>query len=187
MHGENQKNLAMKVMWGIFKVIGLNFFQRINALLYTSKIFKSELENIKIYDGIEELFEFLESKRYPFIIATTSSQSEVDDRLSKFPRFFEKLKGKIISRSDVENLKPDPESLLKASEMMGLHPKRVVMVGDMHSDILMGKNTDSVTIAVLTGIFKKEDFEKYHPDLILYSAAQIPDNISKIRQLINSK
>jgi HAD superfamily hydrolase (TIGR01549 family) len=174
-------------MWEIFKKIGLNLFQRVQALLLASKIFKKEVKKINIYEGIKETFEFLDLNEIPFVIATTSSRSEVDDRLSLFPTFYEKLKGKIITRSDVKNLKPDPESLLKASSLMNLNPNKVVMVGDMHSDIIMGKRTNSVTIGVLTGIFNAERFEEYSPDLILQSVAEIPVHIEEILQIIRKK
>jgi phosphoglycolate phosphatase-like HAD superfamily hydrolase len=187
MHGENRKNLPMKIMWAIFEKIGLNFFQRVNALLFASKIFKEELKNIKIYQGIEDVFDFFDANDILYSIATTSSRGEVDDRLSQFPSFYEKLKGKIITRSDVENMKPHPESLIKASKIMNLPPNKVIMVGDMHSDVIMGKRTNSVTIGVLTGIFNQKQFEEYAPDLILSSVANIPESLNTIKKLIREK
>jgi phosphoglycolate phosphatase-like HAD superfamily hydrolase len=185
IQGENRNNLGRKVMWEIFKVLGLNFFQRIKALYISSKIFKEEIEKIHLFDGVEETFTFLEEHSIPYSIATTSSQKEVEDRLTKFPNFYKKVQGKIITRSDVKKLKPHQESLLKASKIMNVPPTRVVMVGDMHHDVLTGKNVNAITVAVLTGIFSKEKIYEYEPDFIIESVADIPKILDDIKQKIN--
>ncbi|MBD3256531.1 MAG: HAD-IA family hydrolase [Candidatus Lokiarchaeota archaeon] len=180
MHGENRKNLGRKLLTEIFKILGLSFFQRIKALKLSDKIFKREIKKIKIFDGAKELIDFLEQNDFEFAIATTSSAGEVDDRLTKFPEFYEKFEGRIITRSHVTNLKPHPESIKKASELMGVPLKNIVMVGDMISDIKMGKAVGAVTVGCLTGIFSKERLLKLEPDFVLDSVAAIKDNFQKI-------
>jgi len=185
VQGENRKNLGRKLMWAIFKKLGLNFFQRLRALYISAKIFKEENKKVELYDGVKDLFNFLDKQGYKYAIATTSSDGEADDRLSKFSDLYGKLDGKIITRSDVENLKPHPESIIKASKIMDLPLNKIVMVGDMHSDIQMGKNVNGTTIGVLTGMFTEEQFKAYNPDFIIHSVAQIPEIISKIKQKVN--
>jgi pyrophosphatase PpaX len=187
MQGENKNNLGLKLMWEIFKKLGLKFFQRVKALLISSKMFKEELKKIELFEGVKETFRFLDKHRIPYSIATTSSQKEVDDRLSKFPNFYAKLQDKIITRSDVQRLKPHPESIIKASKIMNLPLDRVAMVGDMHHDIIMGKEAGTLTIAVLTGMFNKEKIHKFEPDLIIDSVAEIPHIIHKIKNKISIK
>ena len=120
-------------------------------------------------------------------ITTTSSKGEVESRLAKFPEVYSRFDGKIITRSDVKHLKPHPESINKASTIMNIPIERLVMVGDLHSDILMGKEVNSLTIAVLTGIFSKEQFLEYEPDFILDSVAGIPDIFDHIMEKLNNK
>lgn len=184
VQGENRKHLGRKLMWAIFKKLGLNFFQRLRALYISAKVFKEENKKVELYEGVRELFNFLDKQGYKYTIATTSSDGEADDRLSKFSDLYKKLDGKIITRSDVQNLKPHPESIIKASKIMGIPLNKIVMVGDMHSDIQMGKNVNGTTIGVLTGMFTKEKFKKYNPDFIIHSVAQIPEKISEIKQKI---
>ncbi|TXT62656.1 MAG: putative Inorganic diphosphatase [Promethearchaeota archaeon] len=187
MQQENRKNLGIKVMWEIFKLLGLNIFQRLRALYIASKIFKREVKRVKLYEGVKETFTFLDDKSIPYSIATTSSQKEVEDRLMKFPEFFSKLQGRIITRSDVKNMKPDPESMKKAAELMDVPLHRTVMVGDIHYDILMGKNADAITIAVLTGIFSEEQFKPFEPDFIIDSVANIPEIFTEIQSKLKSE
>ncbi len=184
MHGENRKNLKVKLMWALFKKVGLSFFQRIKALRLANRIFKEEIPKIKLFEGTQELFQFLDENSFNYAIATTSSAKEVDDRLKKFPELYKKFDGKIISRDSVKMLKPHPESINKASEIMNIPLNQMVMCGDMHSDINMGKNVGAITIGVLTGIFSQEKLIDLNPDFIFESIAEIPKNIEQIKEKI---
>ncbi|MHA1273577.1 MAG: HAD family hydrolase [Promethearchaeota archaeon] len=187
LHGENRKNIGKPILIAIFKLLGLNLFQRINALILAGKVWKKESQNITLIEGTEELFEFLEEKGYPFSIITTSSTLEVEDRLlEKYPHFYNKIKDKLIARDVVKNLKPHPESLIKAAELMKIPVKNCVVVGDMESDIELGKAIGAITIGVLTGFLGKEQFEKLGADFILNSIAEIPNIINDIERRVNS-
>jgi len=186
--GDNHKNLGTKLMWAIFKKVGLTFWQRIKALKRANSIFKEEIPKVKLFNGSEELIDFFDENKnnYDYAIITTSSAKEVDDRLKKFPNFYKKFKGKIISRDDVKHLKPHPESIQKISKLLGISFNKIVMVGDMHTDINMGKAVGAVTIGVLTGIFSHQKLLDLNPDFIFDSIAGIPKNIEQIKEKINS-
>ena len=186
MHGENRKNLGAKLMWAIFKKIGLSFFQRIKALRMANRIFKEEIPKIKLFEGTRELIDFLDQNFIGYTIVTTSSAKEVNDRLKNFPDFYNKFDGKIISRNDVKYLKPHPESIKKASEILNLPFNRIVICGDMHSDILMGKAVGALTIGVTTGLFSRQMLIEIDPDFIFDSVADISDNIEKIKEKIKN-
>ena len=81
-------------------------------------------------------------------------------------------------------LKPHPESINKASEIMNIPLNQMVICGDMHSDINMGKNAGAITIGVLTGIFSQEKLIDLNPDFIFESIAEIPKNIEQIKEKI---
>lgn len=183
--GENRKKIGKPIMVAIFKLLGLNFFQRIKALLIAKNTFKAEAPKISLFEGATETFSFLDEKQIPYTIITTSSNAEVADRLEvKYPKFYEKVKNIIIGRDDVEQLKPHPEGLLKAAEMMDVPPENCVMVGDMEADILLGKNTGAKTIGVLTGFLNRESFKTLGADLILESIAELPDIMEEIELMV---
>jgi phosphoglycolate phosphatase len=50
-----------------------------------------------------------------------------------------------------------------------------VVVGDSVADIKAGKNAGAKTVAVLSGIFSREELEREKPDLILESVNKLPD------------
>ena len=185
MDNTQRKNLGIRIMWAIFKKLGLSFRNRLKALAMASKIFKEEIDKIKLFDGTLEMFEFLEANSSPYGIATTSSKKEVDDRLKeKYPKLYKKFTGRIITRDDVKHLKPAPDQIEIASNIMGIPFNNLVMVGDMHTDIIMGNSVGAITIGVLTGIFSEEKILRYEPDFIINSVADIPTIYEKIKEKI---
>lgn len=184
--GENQKNLGLKLMWSIFKILGLRFTQRLRALLIAGKIYKEEIEKVPLFPRTRDVFEVLDNKSISYTIATTSSAEEVDQRLSRFPKFYKKFDGLVVSRSSVDNLKPAPDQIKLAAKIMDKPLSKCVMVGDMESDILMGKKVGATTIGVCTGFLDKERFSEVNPDFILDSVADIPAKINDIIEKVNS-
>ena len=186
LQGENRKKIGKPIMIAIFKLLGLNFFQRIRALLLAGKIWKELSPQIALIDGAQEALQFLEKEKIPYTIITTSSTLEVADRLEeKYPGLYEKLKERIIARDNVLNLKPHPEGIEKAAEIMEVPIDHCIMVGDMRADIELGKNVGALTIGVLTGFLNKNQFKKLGADFILDSIAEIPTIIDKVEEKVN--
>lgn len=80
----------------------------------------------------------------------------------------------LLTRDDVEKVKPDPQHLLDALDILGSDPQKAIMVGDHPMDILAGKRAGMKTAAVLT-MKPKDDFNEIAPDLILNNVSGILD------------
>ena len=76
----------------------------------------------------------------------------------------------LLTRDDVEKVKPDPQHLLDALNIMDGKPETALMVGDHPMDILAGKRAGMKTAAVLTSK-PRSDFEEVSPDMILTGVA----------------
>ncbi len=72
----------------------------------------------------------------------------------------------LLTRDDVKRVKPDPQHLLDALDLLDRKPENALMVGDHPMDVLAGKRAGMKTAAVLTSK-PKSDFEEVAPDLIL--------------------
>lgn len=72
----------------------------------------------------------------------------------------------LLTRDDVEKVKPDPQHLLDALSLLNSDPATAMMVGDHPMDILAGKRAGMKTVAVLTSK-PREDFKEVAPDIIL--------------------
>lgn len=69
--------------------------------------------------------------------------------------------------------KPGPGMCLAFARQTGLEPARVAMVGDSRHDLEAGRAAGMRTIAVLTGVAKREDLAP-HADVVLPDIGAIP-------------
>jgi len=81
----------------------------------------------------------------------------------------------IVTALDTHMPKPSPEALIKCARQMNVQTCECLVVGDSIADIRAGKRAKIVTVAVLSGIFSREELETEKPDLILESVIQLPD------------
>jgi len=81
----------------------------------------------------------------------------------------------VVTATDNCRPKPSPEALMSAAEELNVPTSECVVVGDSVVDIRAGKAAGTLTVAVLSGIFSREELEMEKPDLILESVNQLPD------------
>ncbi len=170
----------MKILNAIFNALSIPFFSKLKAFPGAGIIYLKEKRNIKIYEGIEQLFEYLDSKSCEYTLATNSSTNYVARNLRNYPLLYEKIKNKVVSKDNIKNLKPDPESLLKASSLLGIEPRNCVVVGDLATDVAAGKAIGAITVAVASGVVSKKKLAESEPDFIFDSIKDIIVNYDKI-------
>ncbi len=81
----------------------------------------------------------------------------------------------VLTALDTCNPKPSPEAFAKCSKHLGVANHECAVVGDSVADIRAGRAAGTKTIAVLSGIFSREELENEDPDLILESVERLPD------------
>lgn len=80
----------------------------------------------------------------------------------------------IITALDTSSPKPSPEAFIKCTRQLGVKMEECIVVGDSIADIKAGKNSGAKTVAVLSGIFTREELERENPDLIIESINELP-------------
>lgn len=75
--------------------------------------------------------------------------------------------------------KPGPGMCIAFARQLGLDPSRVAMVGDSRHDLEAGRAAGMRTVAVLTGIAKREELEP-HADVVLTDIGAIPGWLSDL-------
>ena len=73
----------------------------------------------------------------------------------------------IVTALDTARPKPSPEALIKAVKALDVNMCDCVIVGDSVTDVRAGKSAGAMTVAVLSGLFSREELAKEQPDLIL--------------------
>jgi len=85
----------------------------------------------------------------------------------------------VVTALDVDKPKPSPEALLFAASKLNTPIKQCAIVGDSIIDVQAGKAAGAKTVAVLTGLFSKDELEKQKPDLIIKDINSLPNFIEK--------
>jgi phosphoglycolate phosphatase len=73
----------------------------------------------------------------------------------------------IVTSLEVERPTPFPDAILKAADELQVSIHSCVVVSDSGVDIQAGKSAGAKTVAVLSGLFEKEELRKEMPDLIM--------------------
>jgi pyrophosphatase PpaX len=120
---------------------------------------------VKEFEGVFETIQTLYEKGYKLAIVTTKKHDVAMKglRLTGLDKFFEV----VIALDHVEKVKPDPEPIFKALELLDSTPSEAIMVGDNFHDILSGKNAGTLTAGVAWSIKGRDYIAKYEPDYIL--------------------
>jgi len=175
------KFLVVKVMWNVAKKFGVPFHKRFKFLKITHDIYHQGLSEIPLIKNVENTLNIL-SEKYEVILGinTTGTYAEVLERFKGRNEFLERFSDNIITRDRVKQIKPSPEGILNLSKKWDIPINRIIMVGDMDSDIGAGKSAGAITIGVTSGFYTKKLMEKVNPDFILSDITQIPNYMEKI-------
>ena len=80
----------------------------------------------------------------------------------------------VVTALDTLKPKPSPEALAKCVEALDVQICDCVIVGDSINDVKAVKAAGAKTVAVLSGLFSREEVAAEHPDLIIKDAAALP-------------
>jgi phosphoglycolate phosphatase len=83
----------------------------------------------------------------------------------------------VVTALDTRKPKPSPEALMQCVKALDVQICDCIIVGDSINDVKAGKAAGAKTVAVLSGLFSREEFAKEHPDLIIKDAAALPNFI----------
>jgi len=83
----------------------------------------------------------------------------------------------IVTALDVEKPTPSPDTILKAADELQMPVHYCVVISDSGVDIQAGKSAGAKTVAVLSGLFKKEELRKEKPDLIVKDITHLPEHL----------
>ncbi len=80
----------------------------------------------------------------------------------------------VVTALDTHKPKPSPEALIDTVRALDLKLCDCMMVGDSVTDVRAGKAAGIITVAVLSGLFSKEELSKEQPELILNNVTELP-------------
>jgi len=149
-------------------------FERVKRRLY-SILDGFELESgksVAAFPGAKDVLTFLRKKSVKLAVLTNSGRlasSKILER-SSLSRFFDF----ILTRDDVDAMKPRPEGLSQAVSMFALPKESVVYVGDSPYDIMAAKAAGLKVISVATGNYRVERLRSEGADEVVASLEELP-------------
>jgi phosphoglycolate phosphatase len=143
------------------------FYERAHQILHEVEL-KAAGEG-KLILGTEAVLRMLRERRIKVGIVTRNCEESVRKVFPDIDDYCDVF----ISRDSVEKVKPHPDHLNSALDALKVSEKEAVMVGDHIIDIQAGKRAGMMTIGVLTGKIKREEFEEAGADYILRDVSEI--------------
>ena len=141
--------------------------------VYLKTYYSVPLLKVELLPGVSETMKEL-SRRAQLALVTQRrvSKDKVTEELKNLglARYF-KI---VITGLDTDHLKPSPDALIICARKMNLPLCKCVIVGDSVVDIKAGKLAGAKTVAVLSGIYTREELEREKPDLIIENINDFP-------------
>ena len=129
-------------------------------------------EFVDILPGLEGALATLRNAGVRFGIYTGSAGESLPPlRKAGLLEYFEV----IVTRSDVQNHKPDPEGLLKCIDEMGLDPEYTAYIGDSPHDVQASLAAGIMSVGVLTGAGDSASLSEAGAHRVLEDIAGLPD------------
>jgi beta-phosphoglucomutase len=130
---------------------------------------KSQLEieltnQVKLFPGAKELLEALHGK-VKMGLASMNNRSVIIHLLNAndLGKYFDA----VLTAESISHSKPDPEIFLKAASKLKTSPEKCVVIEDSIFGVKAAKLANMSCIAVLTGVYSKQELEREKPDLIV--------------------
>jgi len=107
-------------------------------------------------EGIVNVLTLLKEKGFRLAVATNTHRKSAEKSLNitGLSKYFEK----VVTRDEVERLKPRPDLLLKVAELFNVSPAELVYIGDSVNDYRSAVEAGVRFIALLDGVHGREDF-----------------------------
>jgi beta-phosphoglucomutase len=165
----------------ILRASKMRFDEALVASLVEKKV-QTEIDmssQVKLFEGAVTLLESLRAK-VKLALASMSNRDFVDHMLNamNIQSFFEV----VLTADEVDKSKPDPEIFLKCALKLGSLPEECVVVEDSIFGVKAAKAARMGCIAVLTGVYSKEELKKANPNLIVNSLKERDDILNFILQ-----
>jgi len=129
--------------------------------------------------GCVEVLEWLKRHGVKMGVATSNAQ-EVAERILKAKGvrgFF----AAVVGRTPSLRMKPHPDQVLVCFEMMGVDPRRGVVVSDSVKDVEAAKAAGAYAIAVPAHFTRREALEAAGVDRIIDDLGELPAVLSSLR------
>jgi phosphonatase-like hydrolase len=177
----------LEAIQSILQVFARNKDKNLANEIYTDFIdlLSKAYEDINVFPqpNAEELFQILKDRNIR-VILNTGYNADIADSLVKKLGWKKGIEfDSLITSSDVEKNRPDPEMIDLAMDIYGVtDPKKVIKVGDSIIDIEEGQNAGcGLNVGITTGAHTFLQLQSANPDYIINNLLELVPIIDKVR------
>lgn len=145
---------------------------------YLNAYYSSVISKCKLFPKTKETLQIL-SQHFQLALITLRyvAREQVLDELWHLG--IKKYFNVVVTALDVEKPKPFPDALNAAATKLHTTISECAIVGDSVVDIQAGKAAGAKTIAVLTGLFNRQELAEQKPDLIIKDVSILVEHLQK--------
>ena len=130
--------------------------------------------NSRLFDGMDELLERLESNGIPWGVVTNKPSWLTDPLMQQMG--MDERAACIVSGDTCTNKKPHPEPIYHACQLAGVSVEHCWYIGDAERDIEAGNAAGCTTVTALFGYINDDDQpENWHADHIITHPSEVMD------------
>ncbi len=144
--------------------------------VYLNAYYSITMEKTKLVPNVSTTLETLSTKAKLALVTMRAFPKEnIIKELEGFN--IAKYFAYVVTALDTDKPKPSPEALIKCVKALDVQMCDCAIVGDSISDVRAGKAAGSKTVAVLSGLFSRQELIEEKPDLIIKDVTALPDFI----------
>lgn len=179
------KNTSLaKFSFQMGKKMGMTNFQAFKFIFTTVIMYTKSRMNIVPTIGVRKVLQELLAQDYKVILLTNTSRKVIKKASEKIPEI--KEFDLVLTRDDIDKIKPNASGFLKALELMNLKASEVLSIGDQASDIIASKKAGIKTIAVTEKemAHSRPHLQQQNPDFFLRDMRDLPMLLRFLRDCI---
>lgn len=131
------------------------------------------LSNARLRRGVRTFLDSLVRKGFRLGLVTSAGRKGVDMALNRLK--LESYFSVVVTRNDVQSMKPSGEGIRKAVRILGCNGADVAFVGDSWVDIRAAKDAGVKAIGLVGGLDPLDRLECEHPDALVKSLHELLD------------
>ena len=132
---------------------------------------KAEVDEVKPFPGVCELFKNLRNKGIRIGVATGRT-SPPEKEWERFKRYgLDGFIDSIVTSREVEKRKPAPDAILECANRLKVPIENCLVVGDTEVDIIASKSAGAIAVAVSTGEVDVGLLERENPEFLFKTLA----------------
>jgi len=161
-------------------IISPDRYNEIKQRIYQA-IEKIEIDSAKgaqLTPGAKEALKELKQMKKKLVVVTNNGRLGTERTLERLG--VTGMFDGVVTRDHADELKPDPEMVLKALDVVGAKPDEAVLVGDSIIDIKAARAVGVRSVAVPTGPFSLTRLLEEGPDFIISSFPDVPGLVRRL-------